>query len=73
MRFLVSPVELVGDAEGRVARLRLVRNALVADDRGKIAAKATGEFEDLDVGLVFRSVGTSACRFPGSRSTSAGA
>src|SRR3954471_13706604 len=57
VRFLVSPVEIIGDPEGRVTRLRLVRNTLVADDKGKIAAKATGEFEDLDVGLVFRSVG----------------
>jgi ferredoxin--NADP+ reductase len=65
VRFLVSPVEIIGDAEGRVTRLRLVRNALVADDKGKIAAKATGEFEDLDVGLVFRSVGYLGVPLPG--------
>jgi ferredoxin--NADP+ reductase len=57
VRFLVSPVEIVGDAEGRVTRMLLVRNRLAADARGRLAAAPTGEFEDLDVGLVFRSVG----------------
>ena len=28
VRFLVSPVELIGDAQGRVTRMRLVRNRL---------------------------------------------
>jgi len=65
VRFLVSPVELVADADGRVSRLRLVRNTLVADDKGGIAARATGEFEDLDVGLVFRSVGYRGVPLPG--------
>jgi ferredoxin--NADP+ reductase len=64
VRFLVSPVELVGDADGRVARMRLVRNALVADGKGGLAAKATGEFEELEVGLVFRSVGYRGVSLP---------
>jgi ferredoxin--NADP+ reductase len=57
VRFLVSPVELIGDARGRVSRVRLVRNRLVASESGGISAEATGEFEELDAGLVFRSVG----------------
>ena len=57
VRFLVSPVELIGDARGRVSGVRLVRNRLVASDSGGINAQATGEFEKLDAGLVFRSVG----------------
>ena len=57
VRFLVSPVELIGDAQGRVRRMRLVRNTLVASEGGGIAARPTGTFEDIDVGLVFRSVG----------------
>jgi len=65
VRFLVSPVEIIGDAEGRVTRMRLVRNALVAGDDGKLAARATGEFEDLEVGLVFRSVGYRGVPLPG--------
>src|SRR5690606_31413567 len=57
VRFLVSPVEIIGNAEGHVIGMRLVRNALVASEDGRLAANPTGEFEDLEVGLVFRSVG----------------
>jgi ferredoxin--NADP+ reductase len=57
IRFLVSPVELLGDADGRVVKMRLVKNVLVASETGTLNAKATDEFETLSVGLVFRSVG----------------
>ncbi|MBA2260470.1 MAG: FAD-dependent oxidoreductase, partial [Acidobacteria bacterium] len=57
VRFLVSPVELLGDGSGRVTGIRLVRNRLVASETGSINAEATGEFEELEVGLVFGSVG----------------
>jgi ferredoxin--NADP+ reductase len=65
VRFLVSPVELVGDAQGRVTRMRLVRNTLVASEGGALSAKATDQFENLDVGLVFRSVGYRGVALPG--------
>jgi ferredoxin/flavodoxin---NADP+ reductase len=64
VRFLVSPVELIGDARGRVTRMRLVRNTLVASEAGALNATATGEHEDLDVGLVFRSVGYRGVALP---------
>ncbi|HSF05421.1 MAG TPA: FAD-dependent oxidoreductase [Methylomirabilota bacterium] len=57
LRFLVSPVALTGDAGGQVAAIRLVRNRLYASATGSLQAKPTDEFEDLPVGLVFRSVG----------------
>jgi ferredoxin--NADP+ reductase len=57
VRFLVSPVEVLGDARGHVSGVRLVRNRLVASGSGSISAEATGEFEELPAGLVFRSVG----------------
>jgi ferredoxin--NADP+ reductase len=57
VRFLVSPVALLADERGRVRAMRLVRNRLVPSASGGISAEATAEFEDLDVGLVFRSVG----------------
>jgi len=57
VRFLVSPTELIGDANGKVAKMKLVKNKLVADDKGYISAKPTDKTEELDVGLVFRSVG----------------
>ncbi len=57
IRFLVSPVALRGDGTGRVRGLRIVRNRLEAGRDGAPRAVATDEHEDLDVGLVFRSVG----------------
>lgn len=64
VRFLVSPVEVLGDSSGRVSGLRLVRNRLVASANGSISAEATGEFEDLAVGLIFRSVGYRGVALP---------
>lgn len=57
IRFLVSPVELMGDEQGHVSKMRLVKNVLVANETGTLNAKATDQFEELPVGLVFRSVG----------------
>ena len=57
LRFLVSPVELISDEHGCVQKMRLVRNTLVASDTGSLSAKATDQFEEIEVGLVFRSVG----------------
>jgi ferredoxin--NADP+ reductase len=57
LRFLVSPVEVMGDEAGQVVELRLVRNQLYATETGTLQAKPTNEFEELQVGLVFRSVG----------------
>ncbi len=57
IRFLVSPVELLGDQSGQVVGVRIVRNRLVADGTGWLRAEATDQSELLPVGLVFRSVG----------------
>jgi ferredoxin--NADP+ reductase len=57
LRFLVSPVELIGDDAGRVAAMRLVRNELYATSTGALQPRATDRFEEIPVGLVFRSVG----------------
>jgi ferredoxin--NADP+ reductase len=65
IRFLVSPVEIVGDEQGRVKALRLVKNTLVATESGTLNAKATDQFEELPVGLVFRSVGYRGVPLPG--------
>jgi ferredoxin/flavodoxin---NADP+ reductase len=55
LRFLTSPVEIVG--EDRVTGIRVERNELAEDDTGAIRARPTGEVETLDCGIVFRSVG----------------
>jgi len=65
VRFLVSPVELHGDAAGHVRGMRLCRNELVATPAGSLQARATDRVEDLDAGLVFRSVGYRGVPLPG--------
>ncbi len=65
IRFLVSPVELIGDESGRLVKMRLVKNALYKTDAGTLSPKATDHFEELPVGLVFRSVGYRGVPLPG--------
>jgi ferredoxin--NADP+ reductase len=65
LRFLVSPVELIGDEMGHVTRMKLVHNELYATEAGSLRPKATDRFEMLDVGLVFRSIGYKGVPLPG--------
>jgi ferredoxin--NADP+ reductase len=65
IRFLVSPVELIGDEVGQVLGMRLVRNELYATEAGTLRPKHTDQFEELPVGLVFRSVGYRGVPLPG--------
>ena len=55
LRFLVSPVEIVGD--GKVEAIRICRNELVAGEGGRISAQPTEQVEELECGVVFRSIG----------------
>jgi ferredoxin--NADP+ reductase len=54
LRFLASPVEIKGD--GRVESIVIGRNELV-EENGALRARDTGEREELECGLVLRSVG----------------
>jgi ferredoxin/flavodoxin---NADP+ reductase len=54
LRFLASPVEIQGD--GRVEKMIIGRNELVDQD-GTLRARDTGEREEIECGLVLRSVG----------------
>jgi len=65
IRFLVSPVTLLGNDDGAVAGLRLVRNTLQATAAGTLQARPTDMFETLPAGLVFRSVGYRGVPIPG--------
>lgn len=65
LRFLVSPTELIGDENGRVAQMRLVKNELYQTDAGTMRPRATDEYETLPVGLVFRSIGYHGVPVPG--------
>jgi ferredoxin--NADP+ reductase len=64
IRFLVSPVELSGGVNGRVAKMKLVRNALYKTESGTLRPQPTDKFEELQVGLVFRSVGYRGVALP---------
>jgi ferredoxin--NADP+ reductase len=63
LRFLASPVEILGD--GRVEAVRLVRNEIVAAPDGRLTARPTGETELLETGLVLRSIGYRGSPIPG--------
>jgi ferredoxin--NADP+ reductase len=65
LRLLVSPVEMYGDDQGRLTGMRLVHNELYATDAGSLRPRPTDRFEDIDVGLCFRSVGYRGVPLPG--------
>ncbi len=56
MRFLVSPVEILGE-DGRITAVKIEHNELVPDARGVLQAKGTGTFETIEAGMVLRSIG----------------
>jgi ferredoxin--NADP+ reductase len=55
MRFLVSPVEILGNE--RVEAIKVVRNELYAAPDGSVRPRPTDEHETLPVDLIFRSIG----------------
>ena len=62
LRFLVSPVAILGD--DRVEAVEVVRNELV-EEGGRLVARPTGELEVIPAGLVLRSVGYQGVALPG--------
>ncbi len=63
MRFLVSPVEIIG--KDRVEAIKIVKNQLVRAEDGSLRPRPTGEYETIPVGLVFRSIGYQGVPLPG--------
>lgn len=63
MRFLVSPVEIIGT--DRVEAIKIVRNELYRADDGTLRPRPTNETEIIPVGLVFRSIGYMGVALPG--------
>jgi ferredoxin--NADP+ reductase len=63
LRFLTSPVEILGD--GKVEQVRVVRNELHRGEDGRLSARATGTEELLDCSLVFRAIGYTGVPLPG--------
>ena len=64
IRFLVSPAELIGDEDGNVSAIRIVKNEAVMGADGSVKAQATDQEETIPVGLVFRSVGYRGAPLP---------
>jgi ferredoxin/flavodoxin---NADP+ reductase len=62
LRFLVSPIEILG--EEKVEGIRICRNEL-RDENGSLRACATERTETLDCGIVFRSIGYRGVPLPG--------
>ncbi|MEN3342402.1 MAG: ferredoxin/flavodoxin---NADP+ reductase [Actinomycetota bacterium] len=62
LRFLVSPVAILGD--GRVEAVEVVHNRLEPTDEGAVRAVATDRRETIPAGLVFRSVGYRGVALP---------
>lgn len=60
---MTSPIEIKG--KRKVERIVLGRNELVSDGSGRVAAKDTGEREELPAQLVVRSVGYRGVPTPG--------
>ncbi len=63
IRFLVSPAALIG--KERVEAIKLAKNELYPHDSGELRARATGDYETIPVGLVFRSIGYHGVSLPG--------
>jgi ferredoxin/flavodoxin---NADP+ reductase len=63
MRFLASPVEILG--ENHVEAIKLVKNELYTADDGTLRPRPTNVTEVLNVGLVFRSIGYKGVALPG--------
>ena len=65
LRFLVSPTAFLGDEDGSLTAVRVVRNELYRNDAGSIRPRATDATETLPAGLVFRAVGYRGVPLPG--------
>jgi ferredoxin--NADP+ reductase len=65
LRFLTSPVELLGDSAGHVRALRVENNELVVRANGSVVAQGTGKLETLETRMVLRSIGYQGVQLPG--------
>ena len=63
LRFLSSPLEIVGD--GKVEAVKVARNELYRDDADVLRARPTDEVETLEAGIVFRAIGYTGVPLPG--------
>jgi ferredoxin--NADP+ reductase len=65
LRFLRSPVQVLGDDTGRITGVRVAVNRIEAAPDGRLHAVPTGEEEVIACGLVLRSIGYRGTALPG--------
>ena len=65
LRFLLSPVAILGDRAHGVTGVEFAHNELTPDPAGALRAHATGEHETIPAGLVFRAIGYRGIPLPG--------
>ena len=65
LRFLLSPVAILGDPAHGITGVEFARNELSPDPAGALRAHATGEHETISAGLVFRAIGYRGIPLPG--------
>ncbi|MBS60563.1 MAG: NADP oxidoreductase [Anaerolineaceae bacterium] len=65
MRFLISPIEMYNNGADKVSGMRLVKNEIYRGEQGSLKARPTDVHEDIETGLVFRSVGYLGSAVPG--------
>jgi ferredoxin--NADP+ reductase len=65
LKFLRSPVEILTDDQGRTRGLVVVGNRLEPDGKGGLVARATDAREEIECGLVMRSIGYRGRPIPG--------
>ncbi len=64
LRFLLSPLEFIGDRSG-VHSVVMARNELTQAEDGRLRAVASGERETIQAGLVMRAIGYQGKPLPG--------
>ena len=64
IRFLLSPTEIIGDRNGKVSAIRLVKNELYAAGGGTLRPRTTDEYGTIPADIVFRSVGYRGVALP---------
>lgn len=57
LRFLVSPVALIGDENGHIRRMKLVKNKLYRTEAGTLRPRPTDQYEEIPVDLAFHAIG----------------
>jgi ferredoxin/flavodoxin---NADP+ reductase len=64
-RFFVSPVKFLGDEDGNLQRIRLVKNELYQEREGSIGARSTEEFEEIEADMALVAIGYQGTPLPG--------